>query len=231
MKKLVVGILFLGFIGTVLGYLLLKGYVRFNYPDKKEFPILGIDISHHQGTISWEELKKENISFVIIKATEGGDYKDPMFQENWKNSKEQGYRTGAYHFYRLCKNGKEQALNFMESVPHESNNLPPTIDLEFGGNCATDKSRVQVMEEVAEFLNLLEEHYGERPIIYATHDFYETYLTDHFLDYPLWIRDIFWKPSLDERTWAIWQFANRAHLKGIDGYVDLNVLHGDQFEF
>jgi len=231
MRKLVVGILSLGFIGVVMGYLVFTGYLRFNYPDEKEFPILGIDISHHQGTISWEELKQENISFVIIKATEGGDYRDPLFQENWKNSKEYGYRTGAYHFYRLCKSGKEQAVNFIESVPNESNNLPPTIDLEFGGNCATDKSKDQILDEIGEFLNLLEGHYGKRPIIYATREFYDVYITDQFLDSPIWIRDIFWEPDLDARNWAIWQFANRGHLKGIDGYVDLNVLHGKQFEF
>ena len=82
MRKVIVVGLVLGsltLVALLLGYLLFIGKIRFNYPSKKEFPILGIDISNHQGKITWTELRKENISFVIIKATEGGDYKDPLF--------------------------------------------------------------------------------------------------------------------------------------------------------
>lgn len=218
-------------VGLLLAYLLFVGQIRFNYPDKDEFPIVGIDVSHHQGEIRWTELKTENISFVIIKATEGGDYKDPFFTKNWTNSKEVGFKTGAYHFYRICKNGKEQAQNFIETVPNQADNLPPTIDLEFGGNCKTDKTKDQILKEINEFLDILESHYKRRPIIYVTHEFYDQYLVDKFKDHPIWIRDIFKRPELrDKREWLIWQFANRAHLKGIDMYVDLNVLNGESIE-
>lgn len=215
-------------IGLLLAYLLFHGQIRFNYPDKKEFPIVGIDISHHQGEIHWRELRTENISFIIIKATEGGDYKDPRFKANWTKSKEEGYKTGAYHFYRVCKNASEQAKNFIECVPNEPDNLPPTVDLELGGNCKTDKTKDQIIREINEFLHVLETHYKKRPIIYTTYEFYDQYLVDQFKSHPIWIRDIFKRPELsDKRKWSIWQFANRAHLNGIDAYVDLNVLNGD----
>ncbi len=232
-KVIVVGLVLvsLTLVALLVGYLLFIGQIRFNYPDKKEFPILGIDISHHQGKIRWAELRKENISFVIIKATEGGDYKDPLFAENWADSKKEGYKTGAYHFYRLCKDGKEQAENFIETVPNSPDNLPPTIDLEFGGNCKTDKSKERILKEVNDFLEAIERHYSKKPILYVTHEFYDDYLKNTFTDYPLWIRDIFRKPKLaDERDWHIWQFANRGHLDGIDMYVDLNVLNGQSIE-
>ena len=64
-----------------------------------------------------------------------------------------------------------------------------------------------------------------------THKFYDQYLIDEFKDHPIWIRDIFKRPELsDKREWLIWQFANRGHLKGIDMYVDLNVLNGQSIE-
>jgi lysozyme len=211
----------------LLAYLITIGKIRFNYPDKEDFPILGIDISHHQGNIRWAELRSEDISFVIIKATEGKDYKDKLFERNWTSSKTEGYKTGAYHFYRICRDGKEQAKNFIETVPYHADNLAPTIDLEFGGNCKTDKSKDQILKEVDEFLNILEVHYKKKPIIYATQEFYDEFLTDNFADHPIWIRDVFKKPELsDGREWVIWQFANRGHLHGIDTYVDLNVLNG-----
>lgn len=230
-RLLIIGTISVAVTGPLVAYLLFHGQIRFNYPDKDEFPLVGIDISHHQGHIRWEELRNENISFVIIKATEGGDYKDPRFATNWTMSKLDGYKTGAYHFYRVCKDGKEQAKNFIETVPNEPDNLPPTVDLEFGGNCKTDKTKEQIIKEVNEFLAILENHYKRRPIIYATHEFYDHYLANQFREYPIWIRDILRRPTLsDKREWSIWQFANRAHLKGIDTYVDLNVFNGQSIE-
>lgn len=231
MKKLLIAGISMCAAGLLLAYLLSTGYIRFNYPDKDEFPIRGIDISHHQGEIRWPELRQEHISFVIIKATEGGDYKDPLFLENWAKSKAEGYHTGAYHFYRICKDGQEQAKNFLETVPNEADNLPPTVDLEFGGNCKTDKSQDQILKEVNQFLGILEAHYKKRPIIYATNEFYTQILAGNVGRYPIWIRDIYKRPVLsDGKEWHIWQFANRGHLSGIDTYVDLNVLNGKSAE-
>ncbi len=215
-------------VGLGLMALLYFGVIRFNYPSKSEYPVRGIDISHHQGIINWEQLKMEDIHFVIIKATEGADYQDPRFAENWRNSHDNGYLTGAYHFYRLCKTGEEQAENFIRTVPNMSDNIAPTIDLEFGGNCETNKTTKQILEEIERFMQILEEHYGKKPIIYVTQEFYDEYLIDQFILNPIWIRNIFFKPELpDDRDWLLWQFANRAHLDGIDMYVDLNVLNGN----
>jgi lysozyme len=210
----------------ITSYLFYDGRIRFNYPDKDEFPIVGIDISHHQGKINWKKLSDEKLSFVIIKATEGGDFKDPQFSENWSNCKKEGYKFGAYHFYSFCKTGREQAQNFMDVVPFDRHSLPPTIDLEFGGNCKIRKKDSLLVLEVSEFLILVESYYKKRPIIYSTPEFYKKYLLSNFTDYPIWIRDIYKKPKLDGREWAIWQFASRARLKGIDTYVDLNVVNG-----
>ena len=59
----------------------------------------GIDVSKHQGTINWAELKKyTKIKFVYIKATEGADYIDPRYQENIRNAKMHGFKVGSYHF-------------------------------------------------------------------------------------------------------------------------------------
>lgn len=218
-------------VSVLLAVLIYDGRIRFNYPDKDEFPVWGIDISHHQGEINWDKLKEEDIDFVIIKATEGGDYTDPRFKDNWSNSKAQGYKTGAYHFYRLCKNGKEQAQNFIEVVPGNADDLPPAIDLEFGGNCKTEKSKEQIINEINDFLSILKAHYTKTPIIYVTKEFYDEFMIGELTEYPIWIRDIFWRPRLpDGRDWLIWQFANRGHLKGIDTYVDLNVLNGNSLE-
>ncbi|MBW2706938.1 MAG: lysozyme, partial [Deltaproteobacteria bacterium] len=40
-----------------------------------------IDVSHHQGKIDWQKLRRAGIDFAYIKATEGGDFRDPRFAE------------------------------------------------------------------------------------------------------------------------------------------------------
>ncbi|UOQ64973.1 glycoside hydrolase family 25 protein [Hymenobacter volaticus] len=233
MKRKLLVIVTLGILIIVsVAFMFYQGLLRLNYPSYEQFPIQGIDISHHQGDIDWNELTKDKISFVFIKATEGGDFKDPKFQANWANAKNTNLLVGAYHFYRLCKTGTEQANNFMSTVPKNDKNLPPVIDLELGGNCQTNKTDEQIIQEIQDYINIIKEHYGQAPIIYVTIEFYDKFLQNRFTDYPIWIRDIHSKPELsDKRSWTFWQFANRGHIKGINGYVDFNVFNGDKSKF
>ena len=46
-------------------------------------PIHGIDVSRYQGKIDWASVRDAGTQFAFIKATEGGDYVDPRFGENW----------------------------------------------------------------------------------------------------------------------------------------------------
>lgn len=201
-------------------------------PDSTKYPIQGIDISHHQGTIDWQALKQEgNVQFVFMKATEGGDFKDSKFQYNWKAAKEFGIRRGAYHFYSFCKSGAEQAANFIASVPVDKNALPPVVDLEFLGSCKKRPPVQEAIKELQIFLDLLEKQYGKRPILYTTYTFYGVYLKEDLTSYDLWIRDTQKEPILENRPWKFWQFSNRGTRKGIKGRVDLNVFHSTSQAF
>ena len=208
------------------------GYLRFNYPNKSKFPVHGLDISHHQDVIDWDLLEDEDISFIFIKATEGGDHKDTKFEYNWQRAGEIGIVRSAYHFFTFCKTGVEQARNFIETVPVEENTLPPTIDLEFGGNCSARPSREEVLSEISDFAQIIERRYGKTPIIYATNQSYRAFLSEDRPDYPIWIRNIYRRPKLpDGRKWTFWQYANRGRLYGIEGFVDFNVFNGSREEF
>src|SRR5687767_1386258 len=116
-------------------------YSRGWHPSDSEFPVQGIDVSHHQGRIQWPLLKSQGVDFVYIKASEGGDFRDPMFAANLKGAADSDIRRGAYHFFTLCRPGAVQAGNFISVVGKASDLLPPAVDLEFGGNCAARPSR------------------------------------------------------------------------------------------
>lgn len=222
-------ILLLLLLSSLCLYLALdKGILWFVYPSQSEYPIRGIDISNHQGEIDWKKVPKNKIQFVYIKATEGGDWKDKAFLRNWEQANQLGIRVGAYHFFTLCRSGKEQASNFISLVPKDPESLPPVADLEFVGNCKERPPIQDIKKEIQDFLTALENHYGKRPILYLTYEFIDLYLKDDFLEYSVWIRDIFGHPSSSfKRNWIIWQYHSRARLDGIEGPVDLNVLKGD----
>ena len=49
----------------------------------------GIDVSHWQGTIDWNKVKKAGIEFAIIKAggSDAGFYTDSKWEANYKGAK------------------------------------------------------------------------------------------------------------------------------------------------
>jgi lysozyme len=220
------------FLAAVLIIFFEEGYIRFNYPSKEKYPVRGIDISHHQTEIDWEILARANLDFVFIKATEGGNHKDTKFAEYWKRAGELGLARGAYHYFTFCKSGKEQAENYIHTVPDGPGLLPPVIDLEYGGNCSARPPKDELIKEIGDFADIVERKYGSRPLIYTTNQSYRDFISGELPGYMIWIRDIYSSPRLaDGRGWSFWQYTNRGRLWGIDGFVDLNVYNGTREEF
>lgn len=183
----------------------------------------GLDVSHYQGDIDWPKVAAAGkYSFVYIKATEGHDYIDDKFIQNWEQAKQQQIWVGAYHFFSMRSSGQEQAAYFIALVPQEENALPPAIDVEIH----LDHDPEKVRKELQEMMTVLEKHYQKKPIIYATYQTYERYIRDYFPEHKVWIRDILFSPRLSDRDWTIWQYNNRGRVNGIEGYVDINVLQG-----
>ena len=190
----------------------------------QEHPIKGFDVSHHQKDIEWNRISPQEFKFVYLKATEGGDFKDRKFQENWLKAREHGFLVGAYHFYRLCRDGNIQAQNFIDSVPKKSDALPPVIDLEYEENCINQYTKEQLLKEIQVMHDRLHQHYGKQPIFYISKSFYHIVLMGSFNDTPLWVRDYEAKPELkDGRKWLFWQHTQTGKIDGIPKAVDLNV--------
>jgi lysozyme len=189
------------------------------------YPIRGIDVSHHQGLIDWRRAASDHVDFVFMKATEGADFVDKSFAENWKGAAANGVLRGAYHFYNPAKSGRHQAQNFIAVVPIADRTLPPVVDLEF----AVGKGEVAAFrKELGEFLAIVRTHYGKEPIIYTTEEFRRHYLSNYPIS-RLWIREVVGVPkNSPQRSWMFWQFSSRGRVRGISTYVDLNVFAGEK---
>jgi len=226
-KLLVVGLAALGILVAALG--LERGWWRLNHPDPRRFPVWGVDVSHHQGTIDWAAVSAEpHIGFAYIKASEGGDFADPLFARNWREARRAGLKVGAYHFFTFCRPAAEQASHFLSLVPRDADALPPALDLEFGGNCRVVPEPAALVRELTTWLDAVEKALGRRPVVYVTGEAYRAYLRRSGLQHPLWIRDVVTEPDLGpDAPWAFWQFHNRGRVSGIDRPVDLDVFRSD----
>lgn len=194
-----------------------------------EYPIQGFDVSHHQQEINWKKISPQKYRFVYLKATEGGDFKDRKFQQNWLKAREQGLLVGAYHFYRLCREGQVQAQNFIETVPNKTDALPPVIDLEYDSQCIDTFSKEQLLKEIQVMHDALKQHYEKQPIFYVSKSFYNIVLAGNFSDVPLWVREYQGLPQLkDQPKWHFWQYTQQGRIAGISTAVDLNAFYGSE---
>jgi len=209
--------------------------INFGSASPRKLAVHGVDISRWQGDIDWPKLRSQGANFAFIKATDGGDHLDPMFKKNWRRAKEAGMRRGAYHFFYWCRTAGEQADWFIRNVPREKGALPPVIDVEWNGesSCKKRPSRERVLEKMQVFMDKLEAHYGQRPIIYTAPDFYKDNLQGAFPNHPFWLRSVAAHPSkrYPGRKWIFWQYSGSGLSKGVEGKIDLNVFHGNEADW
>jgi lysozyme len=188
----------------------------------------GIDISHYQGVIDWEEMSgsKHDINYIFVRATMGKDGKDLKFYSNWQSSKEHNYLRGAYHYYRPNENSTKQFHNFSNLVKLEHGDFAPVLDIEE----MSVYGKENLIAGIRNWLKLAEEHYGITPIVYTGADFYQQHLKDRIDEYPLWIAAYSNSSKLQGIDWKFHQFSDKIRVKGIRAYVDGNSFNGELTE-
>ncbi|MBA5777959.1 lysozyme [Stappia sp. F7233] len=188
---------------------------------------IGIDVSHHQGEIDWHAVESDGVAFAYMKATEGGDFCDPRFAENWQGARIAGVPRGAYHVFSYRRPGIVQAENFIGTVPTAMlATLPPALDLEILGSEDDLPTRAELLAEIRAWLTVVEAQAGRPAMIYTTRDFHRRYLqgtdiAEGGTARPLWLRSIGTEPDFCA-DWTIWQFDDKGQVKGIDAHVDRN---------
>jgi lysozyme len=184
----------------------------------------GVDVSEHQGQIDWDALSRSNVRFAYIKATEGARYVDPRFAANWRGAGHAGIRQGAYHRFSLCRPVRAQANNFFHTVPRTYGALPPAVDVENMDGCGS--RTVNAHDQIESFLDLLEQHYGVRPILYVTRQFHQAHAGE-FPHERYWLRSLYAAPDFRTGQWVIWQHHEAGRRPGIEGDVDVNSFRGN----
>jgi lysozyme len=193
------------------------------------YPVRGLDISHYQGTIAWNQVRTDGLSFIYVKATDGDETVDPEFVNNWEGAASAGLARGAYHFYDFCKDGAAQAAHFIATVPPAPGLLPPMVDLEKSVDCGVMPDKADFRPELAAFVASITAAYGRAPILYVNYQTYAAYLQGENDPYQLWITD----PDHAAPTlpgWTLWQYSFNGLVPGIPNMVDLDVFSGGPAE-
>jgi lysozyme len=195
------------------------------------YAIHGTDVSKYQTSVDWATARSRGISFVFIKATEGGDRVDDMFRDHWAASRAAGVPRGAYHFFYYCRPASEQAEWFIRNVPKEAGALPPVLDMEWNHLSPTCRLRPPaetVRAEMRVFLDIVQKHYGKRPIIYTDPAFFDRNGLSAFRGYPFWLRSTAGHPTekYGEHPFVFWQYTGTGTVPGIRGDADINVFNG-----
>ena len=183
--------------------------------------IWGIDVSHHQNDINWDNFGEKKPHFMFIKASEGVTIQDNKYSQNYIEAKKHGILVGSYHFFSYKTHGRDQANNFLSVAQHKSGDLLPVLDAEFSKEMP---EKELVTSELSDFINTVYEQLGNYPIVYCNYKYYKLYIEGHLQDRcKLWIVDYKTKPDCE---WTFWQKTDKFKLAGIRGFVDLNLFNG-----
>lgn len=207
------------------------GLSDFSAEASHQYPVHGIDVAKYQGDIDWEAARDGGVSFVWMKATEGGDRLDDRFKEYWAKAAAARIPRGAYHFWYHCRPGDEQAEWFIQNVPKQRGALPPVIDVEwtpFSPTCTIRPPREDIVREVGRMSAILERHYGQRPILYIPIDVHRERLVGAFPTHEFWLRAVADHPDnvYENRRFRFWQYTATGSVPGIKGDVDRNAFSG-----
>ena len=181
----------------------------------------GIDVSGWQGNINYNEVKNAGIEVVYMKASEGKNFVDPYFNQNYANAKANGLKVGFYH-YLIARSNEDAILEarfFVSTISGKTPDCRLAMDFESFGNL----SRSQINEIGLTFIQTVQNLTGKEVVIYSDTSNASNIFTGELTNYPLWVAQYGEPeptPNGNWNTWAGWQYTDEGEVAGINGYVD-----------
>jgi lysozyme len=160
------------------------------------------DISHWQldaiGKYDFEAARRWGLWGVIAKATEGTGYIDPTYEEARHGAVSAGLLFGSYHFFRPGQ-VKEQVELFLSVADHN------------GLLCLDHEDAGCSVEDVKEFMQLVEEKTGQCPVLYSGHlikDQLGDKMDQYLAGTRLWLAQYSDEPEVQKSwdTYWLWQY-------------------------
>ncbi|MCB9583460.1 MAG: hypothetical protein H6717_40885 [Polyangiaceae bacterium] len=166
----------------------------------------GADVSAWQTNFNWSAA---GVVYGYARISDGANYIDKYFDQNWKQMKDLGILRGAYQYFEPGQNATTQANLMVQKVGKLGpGDMPAMIDVEATGG----QSPATIASKVKTWLDIVEKGTGKRPIIYTGSYFWQDNVKDtSFGKYPIWIAA--YGPSCPSlppgwTNWTFWQYCN-----------------------
>ena len=225
---------------------LISGDRKYYFNENGNKPEVGIDVSYHNGTIDWQKVKDDNISYAIIRSgyrtekTEGKRNigQDVKFEENVANASKVGMEYGVY-FYSTAvtiEEANEEADAIIAALKGKNPSRGVYIDIEstvvynakFGSiyNSTARRAITDVTKKVCQRLK----DAGYSVGVYASESYFDSVLyTDELQGY-MWVARYYSNTSNDQNTldlngqypYKYWQYSSVGRVNGISTAVDMN---------
>lgn len=189
----------------------------------------GIDISSYQAGI---ENFKDDVDFVICKATEGVGYVDKYCDNLYQRAKRDGKLLGVYHFARpdLGNAADAEAKWFIDNIKGYLNEAILILDWESGDLSNTSYAK--------KFLDTVYSLTGVKPLLYASSSVINRYNFTDIVNsnYGLWVAQYGVNNGIANekpvvKNWnfyALWQYTSRGRIQGYKQDIDMNYFYGDK---
>jgi GH25 family lysozyme M1 (1,4-beta-N-acetylmuramidase) len=207
--------------------------------------LTGIDVSHHQGSVTWTRVKGAGHDFAFCKATDGTSYPfTNYYLANVSAIRAAGLVPGAYHWLRAGPNGELRdargQARYFRSIIGPPDGLLCALDVESLRNSNGALISAPRIDSVRAFADEWRTLSGGHPLIVYTGRWY---WVDHIgnptgVDIgPLWhseyetsAGEVADGPELDNYgKWpgcTFWQYTSGGSVPGVSGSCDVNQYHG-----
>lgn len=210
---------------------------RMEYCDENIKTLLGVDVSHHQGNIDWDKVKRAGYDFAFLRigyrgyGKEGSINLDKKFDENIVNAHNAGIMVGVYFFAQAINEAEaiEEADFVLEHLSNYDLELPVIYDPEsiLDAEARTDNvTGEQFTQNTIAFCERIKEKSDGKfvPGLYANMlwEAFEIDLSMLNKEIPIWYADYEEQPQTPYK-FSYWQYTNEGTVDGIGGQVDIDI--------
>lgn len=163
----------------------------------------GIDVSHWQEYIEYDQVKASGIEIVYIKSSQGTNITDAYFKTNYDNAKANGLKIGFYHYVTARSNEAaiKEAEYFSSVISGTSPDCKLAMDFESFGNL--NKEEINSISKI--FLEKTKELTGKEMVIYSdAYNAKHTFSKELANEYPLWIAEYGVNTPTEDINWENW---------------------------
>ena len=188
-----------------------------------------IDFSSWQGRVDYDQLKDEGVEAVYVRWGHGHVYADAAYAYNAIHAETAGLDFGAYQVLDFRRDPIWQADMYIAGLYDSV--LRPCLDAE---RYQTEFPLINAKRAKA-WLDRVEDNLGVKPLIYTRKYWWDRWIGGYAgwpFQYPLWVANYTTrsKPLIPKQwqEYALWQYADKQTIAGINGAVDFNRLGVDK---